>query len=73
MQNLGKCLYPLQTLYTFLVYLNENNSFNGIFQNILQNFATRKSKRQLNKTVNVFSLIFAGFYYSYSDISVNEL
>ena len=26
-----------------------------------------------NKTMNVFSLIFAGFYSSYGDISVNAL
>ena len=26
-----------------------------------------------NKTANVFSLIFAGFYYSYGDISVNAI
>ena len=43
--------------------------------NILQHSSLNDCFREdsENKTANVFSLIFAGFYCSYGDISVNTL
>ena len=46
--------------FKYLANILQHSSLNGCFHEDSE-----------NKTANVFSLIFAGFYCSFSDISVN--